>query len=327
MRITVVIPAKNAERTLPLLLDALLPQMAPDDEVFVIDDGSNDRTATIAQDRGATVFDTGDGGKGPATARNLGAYRGSGEVILFLDADVIPVDGLVDHVRKRFSNDPNLMALSGLYHPEPANDRFFHHLKAAQVQVWFAKAKRFESFETACAAIRKTAFEKAGGFDTAYTGADVEDYEFGYSLGAPIELDREMMVRHHFPDFAQNTRNYFHRSRQWAKLFLKRQRFDSVATTGGDTAMAVTAPLSIAMVWFGKAGRIELCVVLGYLLLVLWGVSKLPVVRRLVPKFGYLRSALAWPLLWIGDSMAILGAATGVLEAIADRIETMLRRR
>ncbi len=89
MTISVVIPARNAARTLPGVLDALARQPQRPLEVIVVDDGSTDDTAAIAGRHGARVIPSGDhqlaGG-----ARNAGLEAAQGTVVVFLDSDAVP---------------------------------------------------------------------------------------------------------------------------------------------------------------------------------------------------------------------------------------------
>jgi glycosyltransferase involved in cell wall biosynthesis len=91
-RVSVVIPAYNAERTLGRVLDALRAQELPPDEVLVVDDDSTDQTAAVARDRGARVLQTATHGYAGG-ARNRGWDASAGNVVVFLDADAIPAAG------------------------------------------------------------------------------------------------------------------------------------------------------------------------------------------------------------------------------------------
>lgn len=88
--VTVIIPARNEEANLPVLLDSLASQSVPPAEIIVVDDGSEDRTAEAARDRGAKVIASAplpEGWRGKTWACHQGAQAAAGECLLFLDAD------------------------------------------------------------------------------------------------------------------------------------------------------------------------------------------------------------------------------------------------
>lgn len=85
-------PARDAQATLPRTLAALDAQdFEGRYEVIVVDDGSSDGTAALADAHRATVVRQPP--LGPAAARNLGAARASAELLAFCDADVFPTAG------------------------------------------------------------------------------------------------------------------------------------------------------------------------------------------------------------------------------------------
>ena len=85
MKISVVIPAYNAASFLPRCLQSVFAQTLKPDEVIVVDDGSADNSAALAEELGATVIRRSNGG--PAAARNAGIKSASNEWIALLDAD------------------------------------------------------------------------------------------------------------------------------------------------------------------------------------------------------------------------------------------------
>lgn len=86
--LSIVIPTFNEEKCLPFLLQSLETQSFQDFEIIVADNNSTDLTTTIAQAYGAQIVSGGLPGKG----RNCGAAIAKGDIILFLDADVILPD-------------------------------------------------------------------------------------------------------------------------------------------------------------------------------------------------------------------------------------------
>jgi rSAM/selenodomain-associated transferase 2 len=92
MKISVIVPALNEEKTIGAALGALLP-LAPH-EIIVVDGGSEDRTAEICASFDVRVLHS---DRGRARQMNLGAAQASGDVLLFLHADSrLPRTALAD---------------------------------------------------------------------------------------------------------------------------------------------------------------------------------------------------------------------------------------
>jgi len=95
-RVSVIVPAHNAEKTLGAVLDGLAGQDGAHDrvEVIVVDNRSTDATAEVAGSRGARLVAE-DDVQSAAAARNRGIAAARGEVLAFLDADCVPVPGWI----------------------------------------------------------------------------------------------------------------------------------------------------------------------------------------------------------------------------------------
>jgi len=91
VRVSVIIPARNEEKNLPYLLDSLQKQTYKPYEIIVVDDFSEDSTSEIAKTFGAKVIKNRELPKG-WTGKNWALWNGflesSGDVLIFLDADV-----------------------------------------------------------------------------------------------------------------------------------------------------------------------------------------------------------------------------------------------
>src|SRR3954469_23894543 len=85
--ISVIIPARNEEEFLPATLRALKQQLYRNFEVIVVANGCHDRTAEVAREMGARVFEFEHRGLG--AARNFGGQEAQGQILVFLDADTL----------------------------------------------------------------------------------------------------------------------------------------------------------------------------------------------------------------------------------------------
>ena len=102
MKLSIVIPYYNAKNTLDAILDVLAPQMVPDVEVIIIDDGSKEKYKTSY--KWANVYRQRNGGSGQA--RNAGMNKAAGEYLAFIDADdMIPhyyISRIMEKIREGF---------------------------------------------------------------------------------------------------------------------------------------------------------------------------------------------------------------------------------
>ena len=106
--VSVIVPARNEAASLPHLLTSLATQTRPATEVIVVDDHSEDATAALAAAAGVTVLDApplAEGWRGKPAACAAGSELATGELLVFLDADVTLAPGalaaVVDEHRRR----------------------------------------------------------------------------------------------------------------------------------------------------------------------------------------------------------------------------------
>jgi len=86
--VSIIIPVRNGEETLGECLRSIRVQLQDGDEIIVVDDGSRDRSAAIAESLQATVLRLPET-KGQCAARNQGLEAARGEIVVFTDADCI----------------------------------------------------------------------------------------------------------------------------------------------------------------------------------------------------------------------------------------------
>ncbi|MGI0134221.1 MAG: glycosyltransferase family 2 protein [Candidatus Micrarchaeaceae archaeon] len=107
---SVLIPAYNPETTIQATLDSVLAQTRQADEIFVMDDGSTDNTASILKryEPRITVFRQSN--KGVASARNELVARASGDLIAFLDSDDVWHPSYLEVQGRMYQQHPNAVA-------------------------------------------------------------------------------------------------------------------------------------------------------------------------------------------------------------------------
>lgn len=89
-QVSIIIPARNEAHNLPRLLESIRSQAEAPMELIVVDDDSDDDTATMARKMGAQVIASAplpDGWRGKTWACHQGAGVAKGELLCFLDAD------------------------------------------------------------------------------------------------------------------------------------------------------------------------------------------------------------------------------------------------
>ena len=154
MKLSVVVPAHNEERVIGHALGAIRRQGAAVHEVIVVCNGCHDRTAARARRAGAQVLVTER--RGVSLARNLGARRAAGDLLLFVDADVRLAPGLAQAIGGAARGRRRLV---GTVRVVPDRRRYRLHYAAAAVLI---RVLRLSSNGLIfCSA---ALFERAGGF-------------------------------------------------------------------------------------------------------------------------------------------------------------------
>lgn len=181
-RISIVIPALNEEKHLPVLLESIKKQKYKDYEVIVADAGSKDKTVEIAKSYRASVVPGGMPGPG----RNRGAEAAVGDFLFFFDSDVIlPPDFLsramtelddrfIDLATCEFKPDSNLRLDQVLFH--------FANLSVKVNQGINPRAAGFCIFTT------RRLFNRVGGFDEKVKLAEDHDFVQRASKFRPLKF-------------------------------------------------------------------------------------------------------------------------------------------
>jgi hypothetical protein len=199
MRVSVVIPVYNNASGLRECLQAVQASLPAGGEVLVVDDGSTDDGATVAAAMGASVLRLPQN-CGQAVARNRGARAAAGDVLIFIDSDVVVALDAIERACRTLRERTEVAGVFGSYdtHPRAAGlvSQFRNLLHHYVHQVGHTEAS---TFWAGCGALRRAPFEAVGGFDEARGVLGLEDIALGYRLraaGHRLLLDKGLLCTH-----------------------------------------------------------------------------------------------------------------------------------
>ena len=131
MKVSVVVPVRDEEKSIRELLDSLLAQTRPPDEIVITDGGSVDATPQIIEEyirRGAPVRLIRAGAALPGRGRNLGAAQASFEWLGFTDAGIRLANDWLETLVAKAETDPSIDVVYGSW--QPVTNTFFKECAA-----------------------------------------------------------------------------------------------------------------------------------------------------------------------------------------------------
>lgn len=216
---SVIIPVYNAAGHLTKLLDALAEQIQLPNEIIVVDDGSTDGSGDIAKEwshchpevKFQVIHQT---NQGPAAARNWGSRQASGDLLVFIDSDCIPLSDWLEKMTSPFE-DPGVVGVQGAY--RCSQKEWIARFIQIEIEGRYTRMLRSPTIDfvgTYSAAYLRTIFSEKGGFDTRFPMASGEDAEFSFRLadhGLRMVFVPEAIVYHRHP----NTLKFYLRQKYW----------------------------------------------------------------------------------------------------------------
>ena len=214
---SVVVPASDRPKTLEACVAGLEAAVRAEDEVLVI---------------------TEPGGTSPARLRNVGAMQATGDVVVFVDADIVVHEDAIERLRAAFDRDPGLVAAFGSYDDTPPGGTVAMFRNLLHHHVHSAAAGPATTFWAGLGAVRRETFLAAGGFDDRrYPRPMLEDVELGLRLtddGERILLMPEVTGTHLKTWGLRQMARTDVRDRgvPWTRLLLERRRAPAVLNLG-----------------------------------------------------------------------------------------------
>jgi len=258
-KISVIVPFYNAAATLARCLQSLLRSGYQNFEIIAVDDRSTDNSAAIASHYSVRLVQM-IRRSGAAAARNIAVAAAEGDILFFVDADVLVPPGVLEKISSCFEGEPALDALFGSYTIFPAAENFTSIYKnLVHHHTHLTSEKHASTFWCGCGAMRRRAFEKAKGFRESYTASSVEDIDLGYRLtktGAQIRLVPEIRVVHakKYQLWSLIRSDVLDRAIPWTKLMARENifKFDlnlKLSNIISGILLAVFLPLALISVW------------------------------------------------------------------------------
>jgi cellulose synthase/poly-beta-1,6-N-acetylglucosamine synthase-like glycosyltransferase len=229
--LSVVIPATDRPATLGTVVAAAERATGAPEELIVVDSPRD---------------------LGPAAARNRGARRARGDVIVFVDADVEVHWDAFQRIRSAFDGDPGLAAIFGSYDDSPGADgivsdfrNLLHHY------VHHEGAGPAATFWAGLGAIRREVFVELGGFDEErFSRPSVEDIELGMRLherGGRAILDPTIRGKHlkRWKFLSMTKTDLLQRGVPWLRLILERRLPSTALNLGWRHRVGTAASLTL----------------------------------------------------------------------------------
>ena len=196
--VTVIVPGLNVISMIVRCLQAIKASDYPVREILFFDDGSSDGSGAAAAREGARVLRNDGRPVGPAAGRNRAAAQAQGDLLLFVDSDVVIRPDTIGLLVGAL--DDGAVAAFGSYDDNPPAPNLAS--RYANLRHHFVHQKGagdMSTFWAGIGVIRKDIFLAVGGFSGRYTRPSIEDIELGARLvaqGYRIRLEPRAMGTH-----------------------------------------------------------------------------------------------------------------------------------
>lgn len=315
MKVSVIVPVRDEEHSIRELLDSLLAQTRPPDEIVITDGGSVDATPQIIEEyirKGAPVQLIRAGAALPGRGRNLGAAQASYEWLGFTDAGIRLADNWLEALVAKAEEDDSIDVVYGSW--EPVTDTFFKQCAAIayvpppSARNGIVTRPRF----IASTLLRRSAWQAVNGFPEDLRSAEdlifmdrIEQagHRFVFEPRAEVKWDLRPTLAATFKRFLVYSRNNIRAGlfRQWQSTILFRY---------GVLALLAVAALLVEprWVWFPIAAWLLMLVARAFVSV--WR-------NRLCYPASFLRhlmrGAMVMSLLAVLDAAAIIGSVQWLL--------------
>lgn len=230
--VSVIIPAYNSEDIVVDTLEALDAQkFSGNYEIIIVDDGSVDNTFDVIKNfiKGKKKFRLmRQKNQGPAAARDNGAKKAKGNILLFTDSDCVPDKDWIRLMVAPFK-DKEIVGVCGTYKTLNKESLIakFAGFEIDDRHERLQDQKFIDFIGTFSAGYRKDIFKKFGGFDTFFRTSSGEDPDLSFKIdeaGLKMVFQPKAFVYHRHPDsITRFLKNKF-RNGYWRVFVYKRHK-------------------------------------------------------------------------------------------------------
>jgi glycosyltransferase involved in cell wall biosynthesis len=313
--LSVIVPIYNGSKTIRECLDALFASSFRQFEVIVVDDGSDDGAHQIVAEYPCQTI--AQANAGPGAARNSGARAARGQILFFLDADILVKPDSLAQIVATFAARPDVGALFGSFGTHTTPDNFVTVYK--NLQHHYTHQTASENASTFCGgfgAVRRQIFESVGGFHPPHRF--LEDIEIGYRLhvaGVTILLCKEIQFTHckHYTLRSLVLSDLRGRAVPWTRLMLAKRLFRNDLNTRTHNVLSVPCAIAIPLAFLAALlGHAVMAAVSGTLLVGIFALLNRDFLSFLARTVSVGFALRAIPLIWLGYLYSALGVAIGV---------------
>lgn len=173
--VTVIIPVYNEEKDIEECLESIQKQTYAPIETVIVDDGSTDRTLELAK-RYRNVHILKQKHQGPGAARNLGAKKARGEILVLIDADMVLFPNYVEKLTKPIRENTTLGTIESIQYNK-------HDTKMQECWGNVVRTAQLEGIHSATVrGIARNDFLNLGGFDKKFGYADDRTFLLKYGI-------------------------------------------------------------------------------------------------------------------------------------------------
>jgi len=320
-KISVIIPVGNGAIYLGEVLNALSQQTQKPFEVVIVDDRVTDSSLKSVQKTELPIklIKTTEDRYGVSSARNIGAENARGDVIVFIDSDVILNPDALYRIAEAIKHYDGVIGVQ-------SKDCGFNNISSRYKNQWmrwtYIRLKSPVSlFYTSFAVIKRELFIKTGGFDEMYKSPSIEDTAFGNklsSLGFKIHIDKQLEYihkrRYNLIDILKTD---FGRSRDLTYYFLKNINVRKKFKTSVPIKTFVVLPIAIIGVCYISVfvfTGIKILAILGFSLLTFIPIIYIDFIKHISIEDGCKTALLSSVIIIFDMFISSIGAVAGLFK-------------